>query len=72
MLLTFAIFVSIWFMTIFILLPIGLQRDDAPVPGQPLSAPKNLNIKRKIIANTVISAMLTAAIVGWHWYGAPL
>lgn len=72
MLLTIAIFITIWFVTIYPLLNIGAVRDDAPVPGQPLSAPKAPNLRWKMVANTAIAVLLTAAIVWWHRHGAPL
>ncbi len=72
MLLTAAIFVTIWFVTLYPWLSIGFERDHAPVPGQPLSAPKRANLKWKLVANTLLAACLTALVVYWHRHGAPL
>lgn len=72
MLLTAAIFITIWFVVIYPLLNIGALRDENPVPGQPLSAPKAPNLRWKLVANTIIAAILTAGIVWWYRHGAPL
>ena len=55
------LFAVIWFMVLFILLPIGLKSQDdmnKVVPGTPASAPDNLNLGRKAIWVTIISLII--------------
>lgn len=55
------LFAVIWFMTLFIALPIGLrtQGDDGRiVPGTHASSPMNLRLGRKVIWVTLITILL--------------
>jgi predicted secreted protein len=59
------LFAVIWFMVMFIALPIGLrtQGDEGEiVPGTQAGAPANFNAKRKILIVTAISAALWVII----------
>lgn len=58
------IFITSWVVLLFILLPIGIVREDNPIPGQPLSAPKKIFLKQKMLINTVLSLLVTA---GFMW-----
>lgn len=55
------LYTVLWFLTLFILLPIG-ERSQAEagevVPGTPASAPAEHQLKRKAIWTTLISAVL--------------
>lgn len=55
------LYTVIWFLVLFILLPIG-QRSQAEagevVPGTPAGAPDNPRLKRKMLWATLISAVL--------------
>jgi predicted secreted protein len=61
------LFAVIWFMVLFIALPIGLrtQGDEGEiVPGTMAGSPANLNLKRKLWVVTGISAVLWLVIAG--------
>jgi predicted secreted protein len=61
------LFAVIWFMILFITLPIGLktQGDVGEIePGTPASSPVNLNMKRKLWIVTGISLVLWIVIAG--------
>ena len=61
------LFVTIWFMVFFILLPLRLKTQGEAgevVPGTPSSAPSAGGIGRKARLTTVIAAVLWAVIAG--------
>jgi predicted secreted protein len=67
------LFAVIWFMVLFIALPIGLrtQGDEGEVvPGTMAGSPANLNMKRKLWIVTGISAVLWVVIAGIILSGA--
>lgn len=45
------VFILIWWLAVFTVLPWGLKRDERGMPNDP-------NLKRKIVITTVISAIL--------------
>lgn len=61
------LYAVLWFLTLFVLLPIG-QKSQADagevVPGTPPGAPHEPRFKRKIWLTTAISAALWAIIAG--------
>ena len=75
------LFAVIWFVVLFIVLPLGLQTQTEAgevVPGTPGSAPANLNFRRKvkitsiwavglwiIIAGTILSGAITVRDLDW-------
>jgi predicted secreted protein len=67
------LFAVIWFMVLFIVLPIGLrtQGDESEiVPGTMAGSPANLNLKRKLWIVTAISAVLWVVIAAIILSGA--
>ncbi len=54
------VFVVMWWMVFFMALPIGVVREDKPEAGNDKGAPKNPNIAKKMLASTIISALITA------------
>lgn len=69
-----AIYVLIWVMTAFVMLPFGVKTHDevgaAKVAGQADSAPVNFKPRRLVLRATIFSAVLTAIYVanyinGW-------
>ncbi len=59
------LFAVIWFMVLFIVLPIGLrsqQEDGKIVPGTPASSPVNPNMGKKAKWTTIIAFLLWAPI----------
>ncbi|MEC9434277.1 MAG: DUF1467 family protein [Pseudomonadota bacterium] len=62
----------IWFMTLYIALPIGMKSQGdvgEVVPGTPASAPANLRLKRKLWITTAVTAPLWLAVVLFISYG---
>ncbi|SOH94003.1 Predicted secreted protein [Monaibacterium marinum] len=59
------VFAVIWFLTLFIVLPIGeisQEEDGNVVPGTPPGAPANLRMKRKMVITTIVATILSAII----------
>lgn len=59
------LFVSIWFLTLFVVMPIGQksQQDMGEVvPGTPAGAPADANWKRKLLITTLVTAVLWGVI----------
>lgn len=59
------LFVSIWFLTLFVVMPIGQksQQDVGEVvPGTPAGAPADTKWKRKLLITTLVTAALWGVI----------
>ena len=56
------IFVIIWWLVLFILLPFGVQTEDKVVKGNDPGAPKNPMLKKKIYLTTLISFFLSILV----------
>ena len=56
------IFVVIWWLVLFMVLPFGVQKDDEIVGGNDPGAPKNPMLKKKIILTSVISFFLSLIV----------
>ena len=54
----FAIFLLIWFVVLFAVLPWGVRQTSEPEPGHDPGAPVNPNLGRKAIITTAISLLL--------------
>jgi predicted secreted protein len=76
------VYLCIWFMTLFAVLPFGVRTQDedgAVVPGTPGSAPANMRLRRVVLINTVVAAVCFAVFYlgytqGWltaHETAAP-
>ena len=52
------IYVLIWFVVLFAVLPWGVRQSSDPEPGHDPGAPVNPNLWRKAIVTTVISLLL--------------
>lgn len=57
----FMIYVLIWFVVLFAVLPWGVRQSVQPDTGHDPGAPANPNLGRKAIATTLISAIIWAA-----------
>ncbi len=67
------LFAVIWFMVLFVTLPIGLRTqgdEDEIVPGTQAGAPANLNMKRKFKIVTAVAFVLWVIIAGVILSGA--
>ena len=56
------IFVVIWWLVLFMVLPFGVQKDDEIVGGNDPGAPKNPMLKKKIILTSIISFFLSIIV----------
>ena len=56
------IFVVIWWLVLFMVLPFGIQKDDEIVGGYDPGAPKNPMLKKKIILTSAISFFLSIIV----------
>ena len=54
----FAIFLLIWFVVLFAVLPWGVRQQNNPEPGHDPGAPVNPQISRKVMITTVISLLI--------------
>lgn len=58
----FFIYLLVWWVVIFTMLPLGIERHDEAGKGFDAGAPKHANIKKKMILTTIISAVIVALI----------
>ena len=66
-----AIYFVVWWITLFAVLPLGVEPDDAHVPGQDRGAPKAPKLGRKAAINSVVAAVVTAIIIAAVEYFRP-
>ena len=70
----FFIWLPLWWLTLFMILPIGVQRNEEDGKGFDAGAPARANLKKKILWNTIFSGVIMAIIVivtdlkivNWH------
>lgn len=58
------VFVMLWWIILFMLLPIGVRREEQPTAGHAASAPKNPNIAKKMLITTFLALLATLALFG--------
>jgi predicted secreted protein len=58
------VFIVIWWLTLFIVLPFGVRRTENPEPGHDHGAPAKPMLWRKVAVTTAISIVLFAAVYG--------
>lgn len=58
----FFIYLLIWWVMLFTILPIGVEKHDEAGKGFDPGAPKFANLKKKLIWNTILSGVLLAVI----------
>lgn len=58
----FFIYLLIWWVMLFTILPIGVERNDEAGKGYDSGAPKIPNLKKKLVWNTILSAIILAVI----------
>jgi predicted secreted protein len=71
------IYILIWWVTLFTVLPLGVERHKEKGKGYDAGAPAIPNLKKKLILNTGISLVILAVIdvlvktgvIDWHgWF----
>ena len=55
------VFVILWWLVLFMSLPVGVKTEENPESGNMVGAPENPNLKIKIVATTLITMLLTTA-----------
>jgi len=63
------VFILVWWVVIFAVLPFGNHPDANPVVGHASSAPANPRLKQKFIWTTAISLVITVVIMLLLTYG---
>jgi predicted secreted protein len=58
------VYFLIWWVVLFAVLPWGVHVSDHPEPGHAPSAPINPHMGRKVIATTIVSALIWLIV----WY----
>jgi predicted secreted protein len=58
------VFICSWWIVIFMVLPFGVRRNEAPEEGHDPGAPIAHNLKKKMLITTAIATVLTAL----YWY----
>ncbi len=56
------VFVLVWWVALFAILPVGVRRAENPEPGHEAGAPENPKLWRKGLATTAVAALLTGVI----------
>ena len=56
------VFALLWWVVLFTTLPFGVRRTERPDPGTEVGAPEHAHIGRKLLATTLITGAITAAI----------
>lgn len=52
-------FVMLWWLLFFIMLPVGVERDENPQAGNAIGAPKNARLVKKALFTTLIATIIT-------------
>lgn len=63
----FVLYAVIWFLTLFVVLPLRLTtqaEDGNVVPGTPESAPAEAQMKRRLIVTTIAGTLIWAVVAG--------
>jgi predicted secreted protein len=55
---SFFIYIVVWWVVLFAVLPWGVQRQENPVPGHDPGAPAVTHLKKKLLATTLITFVL--------------
>lgn len=57
------VFVMVWWMVLFMVLPVGVKRDESPQKGNASGAPKQANMVRKLWITTGIAVCVTGLYI---------
>lgn len=57
-----AMYFVIWWVSLFLVLPFRVETETNPGKGHAPGAPRNPHLKKKLIANTILAALLWLAI----------
>jgi predicted secreted protein len=59
---TFFIYLLVWWVTIFTVLPLGVERNSETGKGHDAGAPVRPDLKKKLILNSILSAVIVLVI----------
>lgn len=60
------VYLVIWWIALFMVLPLGVRRVENPGRGQETGAPERPDLLRKAIITTVLAAVLWIAFYGFY------
>jgi predicted secreted protein len=60
------VYLVIWWIALFMVLPLGVRRVENPGRGQETGAPERPEMLRKAIITTIVSAVLWIAFYGFY------
>ena len=58
-----AIYLILWWLVLFLVLPFGVKKDQSIISGNYPGAPKETFLKKKIILTSIISLFLTIIVI---------
>ncbi len=60
------VYLVIWWIALFMVLPLGVRRVENPGRGQDVGAPERPEMLRKAIITTIVAAVLWLAFYGFY------
>jgi predicted secreted protein len=60
------VYLVIWWIALFMVLPLGVRRVENPGRGQDVGAPERPELLRKAIITTIVAAVLWLAFYGFY------
>ena len=70
---TIFVFVLVWWVTLFAVLPMGVESQQSPEKGFDSGAPAKADIWRKVKINTLAAIIVTAVIwIFFYFFGAAI
>lgn len=60
------VYLVIWWIALFMVLPLGVKRVENPGRGQEVGAPERPELLRKAIITTIVAAVLWLAFYGFY------
>lgn len=64
------VYLTIWWLVLFITLPVGIRRQENGVAGQDSGAPEKAHLGLKLLATTIVTAGVTwllVLMIEGHW-----
>ena len=68
----FFIYLIIWWVALFVVLPFGVKRVEQPTAGHDPGAPANPHLKMKVLATTIVAAIIWGLYFIYKQYAASL
>lgn len=58
----FFIYILVWWISLFIVLPMGVETNTKPKKGMDTGAPRKASMKRKLVINSVLALVISVVI----------